>query len=119
MTSKILDEEQLIRAWGADHCDAALAEGWSVFDCGGSEYGRWQVMKCDEPHDDAAELGCDSEAWKLILEGTGAHHAAAIDLMCKVNVREFKLWCNTFANKVCIPPNRVPFVIATLLRSDD
>lgn len=54
----------------------ARAEGWDIFDCSGSSYGRWQISKIDEP-DNGLALADDGEAWRIVLHGTEPHHALA------------------------------------------
>jgi hypothetical protein len=70
--------------WTNAHGEAAHAEGWGIFDCQGSEYGRWQVQRLDDPQDHGLSiepLESDEEAWRLIVNGTGEHHKAALEVL--------------------------------------
>jgi hypothetical protein len=61
----------------SEHRAAARAEGWDIFECCGSMYGRYQICKMDEPDDGELELADDEEAWRIVFEGTKPHHRAA------------------------------------------
>jgi len=73
------DPASLSPGWSAAHAAAAMQEGWNLFECFGSEYGRWQVQRLDDATDigGAPKLTNDAAAWDAVLSGTGNHHAAA------------------------------------------
>jgi hypothetical protein len=71
------DPVAMTPAFSNEHAIAAALEGWGVFLCAGSANGRWQIQRFDAPDEGEAELESDDAAWKLVREGSGAHHVAA------------------------------------------
>jgi hypothetical protein len=85
-------------AWSVEHSNAAIAEGWEIFDCDGSSNGRWQVNCLDSPLDWAEEGGVvppelngDEAAWKIVANGTQPHHEAARVFLQAHNPQEYAL----------------------------
>lgn len=72
----------LLKTWEPRHADAARKEGWSIWDCNGSENAPWQICKFDCPDEaDSGELAEDCDAWRLVCEGTGEHHQLAREFL--------------------------------------
>lgn len=58
----------------------AIDEGWSIFECFGSENGPWQLQKCD----DRDMLRTDLEAWRLVMDYADAgseYHQKALQFL--------------------------------------
>ena len=92
MTQTLNDgPDQLSPAWLPKHDGAAIAEGWSIFDCDGSDNGRWQLCRIDGASmlPEFQPLASDDEAWKIVATGTGAHHLAARQFLKVHNPQEF------------------------------
>lgn len=73
-----------IDEWQRVHSDPALVEGWAIFECDGSAYGRWQVQRIDHVSDCRPvegvvprQLAFDDDAWKIVMQGNQPHHIAA------------------------------------------
>jgi hypothetical protein len=58
----------------------AVKEGWSIFDCDGSDNGRWQLQRCDEQE----IFVTDVAAWVFVrakaAEGSPYHIMAMLFL---------------------------------------
>lgn len=56
--------------------EQANNEGWGIFDCDGSENGRWQLQRCDE----MGVFNSDADAWAHVVAqadaGSSYHHGA-------------------------------------------
>lgn len=76
--------------WLDVHGQAAMMEGWSVFECSGSANGQWQIQRLDDASDvpGAQQLERDEDAWSLVLQGKGEHHAAALRFLKNINPME-------------------------------
>jgi hypothetical protein len=58
----------------------AMTEGWSIFDCGDSANGRWQLQRVDEDK----VFQNDEAAWKFVAEKAlagSAYHRSAIEYL--------------------------------------
>lgn len=81
---------------GSDLEKAAVREGWTVFDCDGSENGRWQIQGFDTPEDWADRTGevppkiSDRDAWMKVMKGDGEHHIAAREFIKTANPQEYE-----------------------------
>lgn len=87
-------EQEAHSAWLYRHAAAARKEGWSIFDCSGSDNGRWQICRIDSPDDDEGELESDRDAWDLVAKGTEPHHVAARDFIRAHNDVEWRAFCD-------------------------
>jgi hypothetical protein len=68
----------------------ATEEGWSIFDCAGSDNGRWQLQKCD----DAETFRTDMEAWVFVRdmpEASSPYHTMAMLFLETHNPVEWRL----------------------------
>jgi hypothetical protein len=68
----------------------AVREGWSIFDCSGSDNGRWQLQKCD----DSDKCSTDLVAWDHVRTAADAgseYHASALKFLEQHNPDEFRL----------------------------
>ena len=65
--------------WSNEHCEAAQREGWDIFDTHGSDGGPWQLQRFDDASEvpGAPQLKDDETAWRIVIQGTAAHHEAA------------------------------------------
>lgn len=65
--------------WSNEHCEAAQREGWDIFDTHGSDCGPWQLQRFDDASEvpGAPQLEDDKTAWRIVIQGTAAHHEAA------------------------------------------
>lgn len=79
-------------AWLERYGDAAAMEGWSLFECFGSENGDWQLQRLDDASDvpGGPQLAGDDDAWRVVLQGTGDHHAAALGFLMEHNPKEYE-----------------------------
>lgn len=67
----------------------AIAEGWTIFECEGSAYGRWQIQRLDDPAEAARGYGIanvpdlvdDEAAMRIVALGTEPHHVAAREFL--------------------------------------
>lgn len=86
------DTENMNPAWSAKNSVAAQGEGWTIFQSQGSEGGPWQIQKLDDASDvpGAPQLEEDKDAWRLVLQGRGAHHAAALTFIKAHNEAEYE-----------------------------
>lgn len=110
-----LEQEALVASWEKLHGDAAAREGWSIMDCAGSAYGRWQLQHFDTAPDGATQLATDDDAWRVVLQGCAAHHAAALALLEAVNPSEVLDFCRTVGSGLDVPAERVPLIVAASL----
>jgi hypothetical protein len=78
----------------------AVREGWAIFDCDGSENGRWQLCRVDDPAawpEGATDLTepafpGDGAAWTFVADKAkagSAYHQAALDFIRERNPAEF------------------------------
>jgi hypothetical protein len=95
--------------WTPAQSRLAKAEGWDIFDCSGSDFGRWRVLRIDDPQawEDMLgfvppALGDDEEAWKLVMEGAESHHVAARDFV-RTNNRVAYEAMSQFASRLAKP----------------
>lgn len=70
--------------WTADHSLEAMREGWDIYQVHSDAGPEWQVQQIDDHSQvqmrhgiEPRHLKDDSEAWELIYNGAGNHHAAA------------------------------------------
>lgn len=70
------------------YLEAAIAEGWSLFECSGSIYGKWQVQKLDEVEEGG--LRDDEEAMKIVANGTEPHHKWVLEFIEKHCPEEYE-----------------------------
>lgn len=85
--------------WTEAHSNAAIAEGWEIFDCGDSSNGRWQLDALDSPEDWAhlnggtipPRLDDNEAAWRIVANGTMPHHIAAREFLQVHNPAEYAL----------------------------
>ena len=98
--------------------DAAEREGWNIFDCDGSDFGRWQIQDCrDQVEGGSVQPHSDNDAWALVLASTLPHHYAAIDIIRRANPGEWQMFCEVVVNdQLKIPEDRLPLVVAALLQ---
>lgn len=84
--------EDLNPEWSATNSLAAQGEGWTIFQSQGSDGGPWQIQRLDDASDvpGAPQLEDDKEAWRLVLQGRGAHHAAALTFIKAHNEAEYE-----------------------------
>lgn len=81
--------------WSHAHSQAAIREGWDVFECSGSSNGAWQIQRIDSPEDvvgfdvEIPLLLNDEAAWRIVCEGTAPHHIAAREFIRSENPAEF------------------------------
>ena len=86
--------EKMDPPWSDEHASAAVREGWAIWECSGSNYGKWQVQRVDEvePMLDGfmpPQLTSDTEAWLRVNTGTGEHHSAARAFIAAHNPEHF------------------------------
>lgn len=65
----------------------AKTEGWSIFECFGSDHGKWQLQKYDE----AEVFASDPEAWAHVVDRADAgsiYHKQAIQFLAQHNPEE-------------------------------
>ena len=79
------DLAKLTPAWTAADSEAAMTEGWELFDTDGSEGGPWQIQRLDE----AGLLSTDTDAWSLVMHGKAPHHQAARRFIQANNPKEW------------------------------
>ena len=68
----------------------AEQEGWSIFDCAGSDNGRWQLQKCDDKHVFMSDLN----AWDFVrqmADAGSAYHVEALRFLQEHNRCEWDL----------------------------
>lgn len=81
--------------------EESIAEGWIISECTGSDNGRWQIQKIDDPEEvGAPELDSDEAAWRIVLEGKKPHHAHAREFISEVNPKEWSSMLNWAAGQV-------------------
>ena len=88
--------------WPSEHSDKAVREGWDIWDSEGSENGRWQVQRIDDPEAFAEatggftppKLASDDEAFFIVANGTEPHHSAARDFLRDHNPKEYQAVMN-------------------------
>ena len=78
-SSNYTDPANMSPAWSNEHCEAAQREGWDIFDTHGSDGGPWQIQRFDDASEvpGAPQLKDDESAWRIVIQGTAAHHEAA------------------------------------------
>lgn len=78
--------------WPAEHSQAATKEGWDIFECFGSATTPWQVQRLDDASDvpGAPQLDNDDDAWRIVLQGTQAHHSAALTFLRQHSPEEYE-----------------------------
>lgn len=97
--------ETALARWTAELDSAATAEGWTVWDVRGSDFGPIQVQKYDSPEDllplVVPRLNSDNDAFLLVMRGTGDHHRVAREIIAKYNPEDFARMAYVFtqANK--------------------
>jgi len=77
--------------WTADDDRAAGAEGWSLFESGGSADGTPQVQRIDDPGPGEAKLDGDPDAWAVLRADPGTPlHARALAIIRNENPAEYE-----------------------------
>lgn len=86
------DPDALQPNWSNDHCAAAQAEGWAIFDTYGSEGGPWQLQRFDDAAEapGSKQLESDDAAWLIAFTGQLPHHKAACDFIRVHNPMEYE-----------------------------
>jgi hypothetical protein len=76
----------------------AQSEGWQIFDCYGSDNGRWQLCRIDSPSEWSRERGVsvtplrtDSQAWRIVMRGESMAARMAQEFMSEHNPTEWAL----------------------------
>lgn len=94
LAEQALDQSpsEMTPGWSDVNDTAAMQEGWSIFSSKGSANGPWQVQAFDDASDvpGAPQLDTDEDAWKLVLQGKEAHHAAALAFIKAHNPIEYE-----------------------------
>lgn len=92
MTKTLVDPVAMIPAWTEAHSDAAVKEGWNIWECFGSSSGPWQIQRLDDAADypGSVQLESDDDAWRLVISGGQAHHRAALDFIKAHNDIEYE-----------------------------
>lgn len=76
--------------------EKAAKEGWSIFDCDGSDNGPWQIQGFDCPSDWIGIAGfeppclTDNDAWLIVMKGEEEHHRIAREFIKQANPVEYK-----------------------------
>lgn len=91
------DEADFRRMFPLDLERKAVAEGWTIFDCDGSEYDRWQVQAFADASDaerayevpNVPQLDNDDVAMQILGQGNETHHVAARAFLKKHSPREY------------------------------
>ena len=97
---------------------AAIKEGWNIFDCVGSDYGRWQICCLDNPDDSTIKLDDDDKAWAIVFKGTEHHHRIAREFIRAHNPIEWELECRAIPRLVdmkTLPKELVAEIVAAVL----
>ena len=83
--------------WPSEHSDKAVREGWDIWDSEGSENGRWQVQRIDDPETFARATGftplilaSDADAFRIVANGILPHHLAAREFLMAHNPMEYQ-----------------------------
>lgn len=112
LTGAALDwaEQEKLVEWSDAHSDAAVREGWDIWDSEGSENGRWQVQRIDDPEAfyeatgfTPPRLTSDAEAFCIVANGTEPHHSVARGFLRYHNPKEYQAVMNFVDRKVEIP----------------
>lgn len=75
--------------WTAEMSAAALAEGWDIFECFGSDCGPWQIQRDDSD----GRFSSDDGAWVHVLTMAargGLIHQRAIEFVRIHNPMEYR-----------------------------
>lgn len=88
----IANPAEMTPAWSDAHCDAAIKEGWDIFDCGDSDGGPWQLQHLDDASaiPGSAQLHSDQQAWLIVARGYAPHHVAARAFLQAHNPKEWQ-----------------------------
>jgi hypothetical protein len=76
----------------------AVDEGWSIFECFGSENGSWQLQKCDN----AETFHTDIDAWRLVINYADAgsqYHQRALQFLKDNNPMEYDCMIDTIKRR--------------------
>lgn len=73
-----------LNEWWRRYDDIAIAEGWSLWDA----QDEIQLQAWDG-REDVVAIQDDSDAWDIVLNGTGEHHRAALALLAEQSPVEF------------------------------
>lgn len=83
-----------LKPWTKDVQDAALREGWDLFDSRGSDAGPIQVQHIDDAdlveHIKVPQLDDDDQAMLMVMTGTGEHHRIARRIVAAFNPEDFR-----------------------------
>lgn len=97
-TQAIESLRKCLPEWTNEYAAAALAEGWILTECHGSQNGPWQIQKVDDVTEwplpnggHPPELATDYEALTLVANGTEPHHEAARRFLAVMNPPEHRL----------------------------
>lgn len=71
--------------WNSADSDAAIKEGWNLYDSTGSVDGSPQVQRNDEQ----SLLDSDIDAWKLVANGNEQHHHKTLSILKRDNISEY------------------------------
>lgn len=95
-----MTDDEMVEAmshWTSEMQEAALREGWDLWDSRGSISGPLQVQRIDDAELVTEEVGfevpyleSDDHAMLIVRTGTGEHHAMARHLVAKHNPEDFR-----------------------------
>lgn len=88
----LLGDNAMVDLWHTVHGAQAAEQGWSIFDCDGSDNGRWQICKIDDP-DGPLVLADDDQAWMIVMDGSDDMHECARALIMQLNPKEWAAMC--------------------------
>ncbi|WP_439357911.1 hypothetical protein [Bradyrhizobium sp. DASA03007] len=76
----------------------AIDEGWSIFECFGSENGPWQIQKMD----DAGKFNTDIDVWRLVVtyaDAGSVYHQRALQFIKDNNPMEYDCIVDTIRRR--------------------
>lgn len=78
--------------WTEAHERAAELEGWGIWHCAGEATCPWQIQRIDDATEfaGATQLDADQDAWRILLCGCAAHHAAALRIIKALSPLEYE-----------------------------
>lgn len=100
-----------IPGWVAADQDAAISEGWDVFECNDSEHEPFELERIDFPEDGSeAPFAGDPEAWEhvvtLAVAGSDLHNRALLFLAYASpgEIVHIAMWCAGLGETCpCVP----------------
>jgi len=75
--------------WSESNNNSAWKEGWTIWECYGSDNGFLQIGKYDNEDDCEVHLQNEEDAWDIVWNGNKPYHIKALEIIKEYNPIEY------------------------------